>query len=117
MSTHCPWRPEIASARPRPSRKDEVDALAMTDWDVCQLYCLQRCPASARYCRSAVDPSSVADCRSEVYARENHSGGQGMKGRIVVFTGPGAPFEIHEMDVPDPEPGAIILKVTQAGVC
>jgi threonine dehydrogenase-like Zn-dependent dehydrogenase len=40
-----------------------------------------------------------------------------MLGRIVVFTGPGAPFEIHEREVPDPEPGAVILKVTQAGIC
>src|SRR3989304_4462995 len=40
-----------------------------------------------------------------------------MKGRVVVFTGPRAPFEIEEFDVPDPEPGAVVLKVTQAGVC
>jgi D-arabinose 1-dehydrogenase-like Zn-dependent alcohol dehydrogenase len=40
-----------------------------------------------------------------------------MKGRVVVFTGPRSPFEIEEFDVPDPEPGAIVLKITQAGVC
>ena len=40
-----------------------------------------------------------------------------MKGRVIAFTGPRQPFEIHEFDVPDPEPGAIILKITQAGIC
>ncbi|HLF72377.1 MAG TPA: zinc-binding dehydrogenase [Dehalococcoidia bacterium] len=40
-----------------------------------------------------------------------------MKGRIVVFRGPRKPFEIEEVDVPDPAPGAIVLKITQAGVC
>ena len=40
-----------------------------------------------------------------------------MKGRVVVFTGPRAPFEIEEFDVPDPEPGAVVLKITQAGIC
>ena len=40
-----------------------------------------------------------------------------MKGRVVVFTEVGKPFEIREYDVPDPEPGAILLKITQAGVC
>ena len=39
------------------------------------------------------------------------------KGRVIVFTGPKKPFEIHEMDVPDPEPGAVVIKITQAGVC
>src|SRR3990172_4926226 len=40
-----------------------------------------------------------------------------MKGRVVVFTGPRAPFEIEEFDVPDPEPGAVVLKVREGGVC
>jgi D-arabinose 1-dehydrogenase-like Zn-dependent alcohol dehydrogenase len=40
-----------------------------------------------------------------------------MKGRVIAFTGPRQPFEIHEFDVPEPEPGAIILKITQAGIC
>src|SRR3972149_3236211 len=40
-----------------------------------------------------------------------------MKGRVVVCTGPRAPFEIEEFDVPDPEPGAVVLKITQAGIC
>jgi threonine dehydrogenase-like Zn-dependent dehydrogenase len=40
-----------------------------------------------------------------------------MKGRVVVFKGPRAPFEIQEFDVPDPEPGALVVKITQAGIC
>ncbi|HLF71935.1 MAG TPA: zinc-binding dehydrogenase [Dehalococcoidia bacterium] len=40
-----------------------------------------------------------------------------MKGRVVVFKAPHQPFGIEEFDVPDPEPGAIVLKMTQAGVC
>jgi len=39
------------------------------------------------------------------------------KGRAVVITQVGKPFEIREYDVPDPEPGAIILRITQAGIC
>lgn len=40
-----------------------------------------------------------------------------MKGRVVVFQGPRQPFEIREYDVPDPDPDAIVLKITQAGIC
>ncbi len=39
------------------------------------------------------------------------------KGRVVVAAEHGKPFEIREYDLPDPEPGAIILKMTQAGIC
>jgi D-arabinose 1-dehydrogenase-like Zn-dependent alcohol dehydrogenase len=39
------------------------------------------------------------------------------KGRAVLFMGARKPFELTEYDVPDPEPGAIILKITQAGIC
>jgi D-arabinose 1-dehydrogenase-like Zn-dependent alcohol dehydrogenase len=40
-----------------------------------------------------------------------------MKGRAVVMTEHMKPFEIREYDVPDPEPGAVVLKITQAGLC
>ncbi|MSQ11670.1 MAG: zinc-binding alcohol dehydrogenase [Dehalococcoidia bacterium] len=40
-----------------------------------------------------------------------------MKGRVVVFKGVGKPFEIQEYEVPEPEPGAILLQITQAGIC
>jgi D-arabinose 1-dehydrogenase-like Zn-dependent alcohol dehydrogenase len=40
-----------------------------------------------------------------------------MKGRAVLFMGARKPFEITEYEVPDPETGAIVLKITQAGVC
>jgi D-arabinose 1-dehydrogenase-like Zn-dependent alcohol dehydrogenase len=40
-----------------------------------------------------------------------------MKGRVVVLKEYRKPFVIEEYDVPDPEPGAIILRITQAGIC
>ncbi len=39
------------------------------------------------------------------------------KGRVVAFTGPKEPFQIHEFDVPDPAPGDVVLRITQAGIC
>ena len=40
-----------------------------------------------------------------------------MKGRVVIIKEYGKPFEIEEFDVPDPEPGAVVLRMTQAGIC
>ena len=40
-----------------------------------------------------------------------------MKGRIVVCREYGKPFDIDEYEVPDPEPGAVLLRMTQAGIC
>ncbi len=40
-----------------------------------------------------------------------------MKGRVVVIKEYMKPMEIEEYDVPDPEPGAIVLKMKQAGIC
>src|SRR5262249_60915224 len=40
-----------------------------------------------------------------------------MKGRIVVCKEYGRPFEIEEYEVPTPEPGAVLLRMTQAGIC
>ncbi|MDE2786938.1 MAG: zinc-binding dehydrogenase [Chloroflexota bacterium] len=40
-----------------------------------------------------------------------------MKGRIVVVKEYGKPFEIEEYDVPEPQPGAVLLRMTQAGIC
>jgi threonine dehydrogenase-like Zn-dependent dehydrogenase len=40
-----------------------------------------------------------------------------MKGRVVVCREYGKPFEIEEYDVPNPEPGAVLLRMTQAGIC
>ena len=39
------------------------------------------------------------------------------RGRVVVLKEYLKPFVIEEYDVPDPEPGAILLKITQAGIC
>ena len=40
-----------------------------------------------------------------------------MKGRVVICKEYGKPFEIEEYEVPDPEPGAVLLRMTQAGIC
>ncbi len=40
-----------------------------------------------------------------------------MKGRVVVLKDYGKPFVIEEYDVPDPGPGAVVVKMTQAGIC
>jgi D-arabinose 1-dehydrogenase-like Zn-dependent alcohol dehydrogenase len=37
--------------------------------------------------------------------------------RMAVFHGAGKPFEIREYPVPEPEPGAILVKVAMANVC
>ncbi|MBE0481034.1 MAG: alcohol dehydrogenase catalytic domain-containing protein, partial [Dehalococcoidia bacterium] len=39
------------------------------------------------------------------------------KGKAAVYLGRGIPFEIREYPVPDPEPGAIVLKVRCANIC
>lgn len=39
------------------------------------------------------------------------------QGRVVVLKEYSAPFVIEEYEVPNPEPGAIILETTQAGIC
>jgi threonine dehydrogenase-like Zn-dependent dehydrogenase len=38
-------------------------------------------------------------------------------GRAALFYGPGKPFELKEYTVPEPEPGAVIVKVSLANVC
>ncbi len=38
-------------------------------------------------------------------------------GRAMVYTGLGKPMEIQEYPVPDPEPGAIVVKLTVANIC
>ena len=39
------------------------------------------------------------------------------KGRAAVYTGLGQPMEIREYPVPEPEPGAILIKVSRANIC
>ncbi len=39
------------------------------------------------------------------------------KGKAAVFQGPGKGYEIQEFDVPDPDPDAILIKITMGGVC
>jgi threonine dehydrogenase-like Zn-dependent dehydrogenase len=40
-----------------------------------------------------------------------------MKGRAAVFHGPGKPFELREIDVPEIEPDAVLIRVALANVC
>src|SRR2546428_4646753 len=37
--------------------------------------------------------------------------------RMAVFHGAGKPFELREYPVPEPEPGAILVKIALANVC
>lgn len=38
-------------------------------------------------------------------------------GRAAVFLAPGKPFEIREYKVPDPQPGAMVIKIGIANIC
>ena len=38
-------------------------------------------------------------------------------GKAAVFYGPGKPFEIREVPVPDVEPDAVLIKVSLANIC
>jgi len=38
-------------------------------------------------------------------------------GKAAVFLGPGKGYEIQEFAVPDPEPDAIVIKVSMSGIC
>ncbi|HET7341862.1 MAG TPA: zinc-binding dehydrogenase [Methylomirabilota bacterium] len=40
-----------------------------------------------------------------------------MTGRVAVLKAYGGDFELREYPVPEPEPGAIVIKLTRAGVC
>jgi threonine dehydrogenase-like Zn-dependent dehydrogenase len=40
-----------------------------------------------------------------------------MKGRAVVLTEYLKPFTVQEFDVPEPEPGAVLVRMSQAGIC
>src|SRR5262249_43694997 len=48
-----------------------------------------------------------------------HRGGFAMAetARLAVFHGTGTPFEIREYPVPDPEPGAVLIKIALADGC
>ena len=41
----------------------------------------------------------------------------GEKGKAVVNLGPGIPWEIREYPVPDPEPDAIVTRITMSSIC
>lgn len=40
-----------------------------------------------------------------------------MHGRAAIFMGPERGYELRELPVPEPEPGAILVRVTMAGIC
>jgi len=39
------------------------------------------------------------------------------QGKAAVFLGPGKGYEMREFDIPDPEPDAIVIKVSMGGIC
>ena len=39
------------------------------------------------------------------------------RGKAAVFLGPGKPFEIRELPLPDVEPDAVLIRVALANVC
>src|SRR5437660_4307440 len=41
----------------------------------------------------------------------------GPTGRAAVFHGPGKPFEIRELPLPEVEPDAVLIRVTVANIC
>ena len=38
-------------------------------------------------------------------------------GRAALFFGPGRPMELTELPVPDPAPGAVVVRITRANIC
>lgn len=38
-------------------------------------------------------------------------------GRAALFYGPGKPFALSDLPVPEPEPGALVMRVTRANIC
>ena len=45
------------------------------------------------------------------------AGGARMKGKAAVFHGPGKPFEIRDVPIPDIEPDAVLIRVSLANIC
>jgi D-arabinose 1-dehydrogenase-like Zn-dependent alcohol dehydrogenase len=43
--------------------------------------------------------------------------GGGMKGRVAVLKAYGGEFELGEYPVPEVEAGAILIRLTRAGIC
>src|SRR4051794_27954857 len=41
----------------------------------------------------------------------------GDTGRAALFFGPGKPMELAELPVPDPAPGALVVRITRANIC
>ena len=39
------------------------------------------------------------------------------RGKAAVFLGPGKPFEIRELPLPDVEPDAVLIRISLANVC
>ena len=40
-----------------------------------------------------------------------------MKTRAAVFYGPGRPFEVRELDLDDPRPGEVVVRMAAVGIC
>ncbi|MYI82749.1 MAG: alcohol dehydrogenase catalytic domain-containing protein, partial [Chloroflexi bacterium] len=57
------------------------------------------------------------DCGGSRCAARAEGGGIVTTGRVVVVKQYREPFVIEEYELPDPEPGGLVLKITQAGIC
>src|SRR5437773_881443 len=61
---------------------------------------------------------AVRSRRTDVAGVSCHrEGGPIMQGRVAVLREYGGDFELRDYPVPDPEPGAILVKLTRAGIC
>src|SRR3954454_8431807 len=57
------------------------------------------------------------DPTTEFLHRSYLEAGMAETGRLVAFYGAGEPMRIEEYEVPEPEPGAIVVRTTLANVC
>src|SRR5215813_7048533 len=61
------------------------------------------------------DVTGVQTCALPIAGPERRS--IKMKGRVAVLRAYGGEFDLREYPVPEVEPGAILVKLTRAGVC
>src|SRR5688500_16670509 len=79
-------------------------------------------PSASSGCRPTSAWTRARPSRTCRRARDNRRPWAGedegdMKGRIAVLKAYGGEFELREYPVPDVEPGAILVKLTRAGIC
>src|SRR3970040_2275743 len=72
-------------------------------------------PGRGRQARRWLAPE--LDIRGKIGIRDGAGRGGDMKGRVAVLRAYGGEFELREYRVPDPEPGASVIRLTRAGIC